>query len=324
MSEQAREKGDYNFYDYKPAQDDMALEVLRGLRSTPKHISPKYFYDSQGSLLFERITKLQEYYLTRTEMALFDKHLPDIARQLPSDTCLIEYGSGSSLKIRKVLQTLIPGAYVPVDISRLHLQENARSLQADFPHLDVYPVCADITQVFSLPAEVQSMPKVAFFPGSSIGNFEPEDAKVFLRNVHTTVGSEGALIIGVDRKKERAVLEAAYNDAEGVTAAFNLNVLNHLNEELDADFKPDQFQHMAHYDEEHGRIQMFLRSIRQQQVRVNGETIEFDAGEVIHTENSYKYHPQEFLLLAAQAGFYPMAQYDDERGWFSLYLLTGV
>ncbi len=324
MSDQAAPKGDYHFYDYKPAQDDMADEVLQGLTSSPKHISPKYFYDTAGSLLFERITELKEYYLTRTEMALFNAHLPDIADQLPQHSCLIEYGSGSSLKIRKVLENLVPRAYVPVDISSRHLQDNAQALQEDFPELDVYPVCADITQVFALPVQVEWMPKVAFFPGSSIGNFEPHEARDFLRNVHQTIGPEGALIIGVDRKKDHGVLEAAYNDAKGVTAAFNLNVLRHFNQALSANFDLSNFRHEARYDDLGGRVQMFLKSLEDQEVQVNGEKVHFCANEIIHTENSYKYHPEEFLSLADGAGFKPLAQYDDKRGWFSIYLLSSA
>ncbi|MEM9623640.1 MAG: L-histidine N(alpha)-methyltransferase, partial [Pseudomonadota bacterium] len=267
---------------------------------------------------------LKEYYLTRTELALFDQHLDAVAQLLPEATCLIEYGSGSSLKIRKVLQSLVPTAYVPVDISRLHLQDNARRLHDDFPELAVYPVCADITQPFALPGEVEGLAKVAFFPGSSIGNFDPPDALGFLINVHTAVGTGGTLLIGVDRKKQRDVVEAAYNDAEGVTAAFNLNVLEHLNNELDADFDLAGFRHLARYDEDHGRIQMFLQSVREQHVQVANQRVHFARDEVVHTENSYKYHPEEFLSLAAQAGFASVSQYDDDRGWFSLHLLRAV
>jgi dimethylhistidine N-methyltransferase len=316
-------KGRYAFHDFKPATADMAGEVLGGLAQEPKHISPKYFYDARGSELFDRITDLDEYYLTRTEMALFDRHLPQISRHLGDGLCLIEYGSGSSLKIRKLLEAITPEAYVPVDISNEHLQDNARSLHADFPELHVYPVCADFTQKIELPKEVANLTKVGFFPGSSIGNFVPGQAAKFLSNVRETVGLGGTLLIGVDRKKSVQVLESAYNDAEGVTAAFNLNVLAHLNSELAANFVLEKFEHLARYNAEQGCIQMFLRCTEDQQVTVAGEVIEIAAGEILHTENSYKYHRNEFIELAASAGFREEAHWSDEKDWFSLYLLEG-
>jgi len=316
-------KGEYVFFDYKPQQANMASEVLKGLGSEPKFISPKYFYDQRGSELFERITELDEYYVTRTEMALFDDHLPDIARSLGRELCLIEYGSGSSMKIRKLLETISPKAYVPVDISGDHLQENARALHRDFPQLNVYPVCADITQHFALPPVTVGLSKVGFFPGSSIGNFEPRLAQKFLSTVRETTGVGGALIIGVDRKKPVEVLEDAYNDAEGVTAAFNLNVLRHINQALGADFDVRGFTHVARYNEDEGCIQMFLQSKRDQTVHVAGETIRIANGEILHTENSYKYDPDEFLNLASNAGFSQTAVWSDARDWFSLYLLQG-
>ncbi len=311
----------YEFYDYKPDQDDMAVEVLDGLTSSPKFISPKYFYDARGSHLFEQITELEEYYLTRTEMALFDEFLPEIAATLEGNLCVVEYGSGSSMKVRKLLESVSPVAYVPVDISHHHLQINAQALYDDFPGMHVYPVCADITQIFELPPAVQALKKVGFFPGSSIGNFEPRDARAFLTNVRQTVGDGGALIIGVDRKKTASVLESAYNDSEGVTAEFNLNVLAHLNDALDADFELDKFVHEAAYDSEAGRIQMFLRSLEDQRVNVAGQVVHIAAEETLHTENSYKYDPVEFEALSAAAGFGVSRVFTDERGWFALYLL---
>lgn len=302
----------------------MTEEVLQGLSREPKSISPKYFYDAKGSALFDQITALDEYYLTRTEMDLLDANLAEIADQLGNDVCLIEYGSGSSLKIRKMLQAMTPRAYVPLDISNEHLQANAKALHDDFPQLHVYPVCADFSQPFELPDAVKSFTKVGFFPGSSIGNFEPADAQKFLVNVRETVGLGGALLVGVDRKKSIQVLESAYNDAAGITAAFNLNVLSHINNELDANFALDQFKHMARYNVDSGCIQMFLQSTRSQQVRIAGEVVEFADAERLHTENSYKYHPQEFLSLASKAGFVEIAQWSDSQEWFNLYLLRGV
>lgn len=316
-------KGNYAFHDFKPGQQEMALEVLRGLSAEHKSISPKYFYDARGSALFDQITDLDEYYVTRTEMSLFDAYLPEIAQRLGDNLCLIEYGSGSSLKIRKLLEAVTPDSYVPVDISNEHLQENARLLHADFPHLHLYPVCADFTQKVELPDAVANLTKVGFFPGSSIGNFEHRQAQQFLSNVRETVGLGGALLIGVDRKKSVKVLEDAYNDAAGVTAEFNLNVLAHINNELDADFQLDQFEHVARYNADEGCIQMFLQSNQAQQVTVAGVTVELSAGELLHTENSYKYDPDEFVSLAARAGFCEIAQWSDAQDWFTLFLLEG-
>ena len=315
--------GDYSFHDFKPGREDMAAEVLRGITGVQKYITPKFFYDEKGSVLFEQITTLPEYYLTRTEMALFDAKLPEISSFLPADLCVIEYGSGSSLKIRKLLQGLTPQAYVPVDISDEHLQQNARLLHADFSDLNVYPVCADFTHQFQLPEAVQPLQKFAFFPGSSIGNFEPEAARGFLINVREAVEYGGFLLIGVDRKKARQVLEAAYDDASGITAAFNLNVLSHLNTELNSNFDLNGFEHVASYDADAGCICMFLRSLVDQDVQIAGEKVSFSAGEHIHTENSYKYHPQEFIDLAASAGFEEVARYTDVDDQFGLYLLRG-
>lgn len=315
--------GDFAFYDFKPHATDMADEVLRGLSATPKMLSPKYFYDARGSALFEQITELEEYYPTRTEMGLFDQHLPEIGARLGHDVCVIEYGSGSSKKIRKVLESITPVAYVPVDISGEHLQANARRLYEDFPWIHMYPVCADMTQSFELPPPAAQHRLAGFFPGSSIGNFSKPDARQFLQHVRDTVGTDGALIIGVDRKKDPAVLEAAYNDAQGVTAQFNLNALEHINTALGTDFDTGAFEHRALYNEAKGCIQMFLESTRAQVVTLAGARIDIGAGERIHTENSYKYDPEEFLALAADAGFAQDGHWTDARDWFSLFLLRG-
>ena len=321
MSDHAQLKGDFAFFNRKPAQSDVLAEVKVGLQQEPKRISPKYFYDERGSKLFEQITQLDEYYLTRTELELFDICLPEVAKLLPERLCLLEYGSGSSLKIRKVLNEIVPTAYVPIDISAEHLKQNALALHADFPGLAVYPVCADITQQVELPPGLEELTKVAFFPGSSIGNFDPDEASDFLENVRQTIGSGGYLLIGVDRKKNREVLEAAYNDARGVTAEFNLNVLHHLNSQMRADFAVDQFEHVANYNEEEGCIQMFLRSKAEQVVTIADIHVALDEDELVHTENSFKYHPDEFQNLAALAGYTLVERFDDARDWFSIYLL---
>lgn len=313
--------GDYQFFDLKPARRDMHEEIVAGLREQNKRIAPKYFYNEQGSALFESITELPEYYLTRTEMAVFDRYREDLAVVIGGGTCLVEYGSGSSQKIRKLLETRQPEAYMPVDISKDHLQSNARALHRDFPGLSVYPICVDFTQPFELPEIANGWKRVGFFPGSSIGNFDPADAVIFLTNIARNLGRGAQLIIGVDRKKAADILEAAYDDSQGVTAEFNLNLLKHLNEELGADFVVDEFTHEAIYNEDLGCIQMYLRSRKDQQVNVGTETVEFARNETIHTENSYKYHVEEFQALAEAAGFAVRSIWTDDREWFAVVLL---
>lgn len=314
-------EGRFEYFDLKPPASDMRAEVLRGLTAEPKRLLPKYFYDETGSRLFEQITQLPEYYLTRTEMGLFDSHLEALADAIGAGVCLVEYGSGSNLKIRKLLERARPAAYVPVDISAEHLLAQARALHRDHPWLHVYPTCADFTGAFPLPGPVRGLPPVGFFPGSSIGNFDAAGAVRFLANARLTLGDGSRLLVGVDRKKDVAVLEAAYNDAAGVTAAFNLNVLAHINRRLDADFDLDAFCHEAHYDASAGCVRMYLRSRVAQRVQIGGDVIEFAAGEAIHTENSFKYDPDEFVALAARGGFEAERTWSDDRGWFSLFLL---
>ncbi|MCZ6640483.1 MAG: L-histidine N(alpha)-methyltransferase [Gammaproteobacteria bacterium] len=313
--------GDYQFFDLKPARRDMHQEIVAGLRKQEKRIAPKYFYDDEGSALFESITELPEYYLTRTEMTVFDRYREDLAAVIGGGTCLVEYGSGSSQKIRKLLETGRPEAYMPVDISKDHLQNNARALHRDFPGLSVYPICADFTQPFELPEVANGWNRVGFFPGSSIGNFDPADAVTFLTHIARNLGCGAQLIIGVDRKKATDILEAAYDDSQGVTAKFNLNLLKHLNAELGADFVVDEFAHEAVYNEDLGCVQMYLRSRKAQQVSVGTETVEFARNETIHTENCYKYHVEEFQALAEAAGFAIRSIWTDERDWFAVVLL---
>ena len=314
----------FAFLDLHPQLDDVSLEVREGFRQQQKTLAPKFFYDERGSGLFEAITELPEYYPTRTELGLFDEYLPEIADLIGHGSCVIEYGSGSSLKIRKLLQALSPQAYVPVDISKDYLLNNARDLAKDFPALDVFPVCADFSQAISVPSQIRDLHNVGFFPGSSIGNFEPSKAKEFLGRVAKTLGSGGHLLIGVDCKKDSATLELAYNDAAGVTAAFNLNALVHLNRVLSSDFDPSAFAHEAHYNFEQGCIQMFLRSLKSQRVCIQGEAFTFAEDERVHTENSYKYFPDEFLALARAAGFDCYHHWLDADGYFGLYLLEAL
>ncbi len=311
----------YEFFDYQPAPADMLREVLAGLTSKPKYIAPKYFYDERGSRLFEAITRLPEYYLTRTELAILDRCLPELGAVIGKDVCLVEYGAGSSLKVRRLLERLRPAAYLPVDMSRSHLERTSAALHADYPWLRVYPTCADLTEPLALPGVVAGYRKVGFFPGSSIGNFEPGAASRLLRNVARGLGVGAHLLIGVDRKKDKTLLEAAYNDSTGVTSEFNLNVLRHLNNALAANFNPGAFRHLATYNEGAGCIQMFLESLAEQTVRLNGTAIGFAPGEMIHTENSYKYDLDEFVDLAGVGGYACEATWSDRDDYFSLLLL---
>ena len=308
-------------FDFKPEPVDVVPEVLAGLCAPEKHIPPKFFYDEAGSKLFEAITRLPEYYLTRTELGIFDTHMPAIANSVGPGVCLVEYGSGSSVKIRKVLDEVAPAAYVPVDISGDHLVAMATDLAEDFPEMAIYPTCADFTETFQLPPPAADMPKVGFFPGSSIGNFNPTAAEAFLHRVHTTLGDGARFIIGVDLKKDVAVLEAAYNDSQGVTAAFNLNLIAHLGELLEVDLDPARFAHRAVYDPDVGAIRMFLDVVEPHEVTIGGREVRFRAGESVHTENSFKYDLDEFVALGARAGFVERGRWLDERGWFAVFVL---
>lgn len=311
------------FHDLHPTPADFAAEVLAGLRRRPRYIPPKFFYDARGSQLFDQITALPEYYLTRAEVEVLTANAAEIARRVGTGSLLVEPGGGSCAKVRILLEGLRPCAYVPMDISREHLRAAAEQVAAEFPWLEVHASCTDFTRAMALPdsAPEPEGPRVAFFPGSSIGNFDPEGAVGFLAAVAGLVGPGGFLLIGADRKKDKAVLDAAYDDTAGVTAAFNLNLLERMNRELGADFDLSAWRHRAFYDEAQGRIEMHLVSVRPQTIRVAGEAFEFAAGETIHTENSYKYGIEEFQALAARAGFQPEAVWTDARGLFAVHLL---
>ena len=304
-----------------PAFED---DVLAGLSATPKRVPAKYFYDGAGSLLFERITELPEYYPTRCEMQILREHARDIAKLVPAGAALVEFGSGSSKKARIMLRALPKlAAYVPVDICGEMIEQEAIELRPDFPGLKVLPVTADITQAFALPAEAKAAPlRVGFFPGSTIGNFEPHEAAAFLRNAGRILGPGATLIVGADLVKPDEVLNAAYNDAAGVTAKFNRNLLVRINRELRGTFKLDTFEHHAFYNRERHRIEMHLASLKRQKVKVAGESIEFRAGETIHTENSYKYSVESLGALARGAGWQPTAVWTDTRDYFSIQAFT--
>ena len=307
--------------DLEPDQGDLRGEVLAGL-SKPAHgrtLPCKFFYDEAGSRLFDAITELPEYYQTRAEEAILRACAGDLADRLGGDVTLVEYGSGSSTKTRVLLDTLDVARYVPIDISRWYVLTSARRLAEEYPGLDIRPVCADYGQTIRLPhADAR---RVGFFPGSTIGNFTPEDAKAFLRRVGGTLGEGGRFVVGIDLKKDPAVLHAAYNDAAGVTAEFNLNLLARLNRELGGDFDPGAWHHYAPYDPRHGRVRMFLVSARDQAAHVAGRRFAFERGEAIHTENSYKHTVSSFARLAAEAGFAREADWTDEGGRFAVVLL---
>jgi dimethylhistidine N-methyltransferase len=304
-------------------ESSLAREIIAGLTARPKRISPKYFYDEAGAQLFEAITATPEYYLTRCEIAILHERAAEIARFIPDGTAVVEFGSGSSRKAR-VLMTAAPAiaAYVPVDISSKMLIKEAHELRRDQPRLAVLPVEADFTQSFSLPAEVAGFPRAGFFPGSTIGNFEPHEACSFLRHAGRMLGTGATLIIGVDLVKDASILNAAYNDAAGITAKFNLNLLTRINRELDASFDLASFSHHAFYNSERHRIEMHLASNKRQKVKVAGRLIEFRTGETIHTENSYKYTLDSFSALARGSGWTPLSAWTDAGANFSIHALA--
>jgi dimethylhistidine N-methyltransferase len=315
------------FHDLAPAEESFRDAALSGLTRRAKSLPCRFLYDERGSALFEEICELPEYYLTRTEMALLADVAPEIAALIGRHAQLIEFGSGSSRKVRLLLDALEePAAYVAIDISREPLRRAAEELAAEFPRLAVVAVCADYLQPLRLPP----LPargdgrRLGFFPGSTIGNFRPEEAVDFLAGCRSVIGRNGAMLIGVDLKKDPALLDAAYNDSAGVTAAFNLNLLERMNRELDADFDLDRFAHLAFYNEAAGRIEIYIESLADQIVTVAGRAIRFSAGERIHTEDSCKYTIGEFQRLAAHAGFRPVRHWTDDDALFSLHLLTSA
>jgi len=280
-------------------QRQMFEEVVEGLRRPQKMIPSKFFYDERGSELFEEITRLDEYYPTRTETRILEDHIEEIAEAVGEQSVIVELGSGNSTKTRLLLDHMSDiSAYVPVEISEEYLMKTVRSLKDEYPDLSIKPVCADYTKPFRIPPIAKTFEYyVIFYPGSTIGNFRPERAQQFLKTISRLLVPGGGMLIGVDLKKGRDTLEAAYNDAKGVTAQFNLNMLLRLNRELNADFQIDNFEHLAFYNEEKGRIEMHLKSNTRQEVHLNGEAIHFEEGETIHTENSYKYSLNEFRAL---------------------------
>jgi dimethylhistidine N-methyltransferase len=312
--------------DFNPGRDRFLAEVLSGLRKAQKELPSKYFYDERGSNLFERICTLDEYYIPRTEAAIMVTCIEEMTEVLGPNILLIEYGSGSCTKTRIILDYLRqPSAYVPIDISRTQLLGATQQLALDYPGLEVLPVCADYTSSFDLPIPRRpSKHTVVYFPGSTIGNFDPLPAKHFLEHIAGVCRPGGGLLIGVDLKKDPDVLHCAYNDSQGVTAAFNLNLLERINRELDCDFQVDQFQHYAIYNPREGRVEMHLVSLRDQVVHLNGIAITFTTGESIWTESSYKFNLDEFEQMAVAAGFKVEHTWTDDKQWFSVQYLVNV
>ncbi|HXX07195.1 MAG TPA: L-histidine N(alpha)-methyltransferase [Pseudolabrys sp.] len=307
-----------------PDTPTFETDVIEGLRSMPKTLPAKYFYDATGSQLFERITELPEYYPTRCEISMLRDHAADIAKLIPQGAALVEFGSGSSKKARILLRAAPKlAAYVPVDICREMIEQEAAELRRDFLQLKVLPVTADICKPFNLPDEAKAAPvRVGFFPGSTIGNFEPHETSAFLRNSADILGAGATLIIGVDLVKPAEVLNAAYNDKAGVTAKFNLNLLTRINRELGGTFRLNTFEHHAFYNRERHRVEMHLASLKRQKVKVAGETIDFRAGETIHTENSYKYSVESLAALARGVGWLSAGAWIDAPKYFSIQAFT--
>jgi dimethylhistidine N-methyltransferase len=295
-------------------------DILDGLRGSTKRIPSKYFYDERGSELFERICELDEYYLTRIELQIMQTFAREMAVQLGERVMLIEFGSGRSLKTRILLdQMLDPVAYVPIDISTDHLWESAAELRHQYPGIEILPMDADFTLPLSIPQSSRPYSHAAvYFPGSTIGNFEPDAARKLLCQIVNLVGKDGGLLLGIDLKKDPQLIHAAYNDVEGVTAMFNLNILNHLNEVLNADFDLDRFEHLSTYIPHAGRVETFVVSCCDQQVNVGDLTIHLRRGERIQTEYSYKYTVEEFADFAAEVGLMLHRYWTDPEQMFAV------
>lgn len=313
--------GSFTFHDLAPGEESFRDSVLNGLSGEPKSLPCKFFYDSRGAELFERITRVPEYYLTRTEIAILEEEAGAIAAHIGPHARLIELGSGALRKVRILLSALDrPAAYVPVDISRDQLRAAGEQLAGDFPDLPVVAVCADYTRPFTLPPlPGRAGKRVGFFPGSTIGNFEPEGVVGFLKHCAQLLGPGGEIVIGADLKKDPAILNAAYNDAAGTNAAFNLNLLGRINRELDGDLRIDRFAHVAFYEPGQGRVELYVKSLTEQSATIAGRRFHFARDELIHTENSYKYAVPEFRALAARAGFRYVDAWTDRAELFSVY-----
>ncbi|QNE32564.1 L-histidine N(alpha)-methyltransferase [Sphingomonas sp. NBWT7] len=302
------------------ADPQFRADVLAGLERRPRAIPARWFYDHRGSQLFEQITELPEYYPTRTETAILQRIAPELARLVPADAALVEFGSGSSTKTPLVIDAMKPSAYVPIDISGDFLRESSRALSAAYPDLFVLPFEADFTRALTLPKTIAAAPKLGFFPGSTIGNLIPHAAVDLLRAMRGSLGLGAHLLIGMDRIKDADVLTRAYDDAAGVTAAFNMNLLGRINRELDGTVPLDSFAHRARWNDDRARIEMHLEALRDVAFEVEGRPFAIEAGATIHTENSHKYGPRDARILLRAGGWTPVAEWTDPDGLFGVYL----
>ena len=312
-----------SLYNDYPEPSDTRHEVLKGLNQPQKCLPAKYFYDEYGSILFEKITELPEYYPTRTEIELLRKHAKEISDILGQGSRLIEFGSGASTKIRILLNTLRPNYYIPMDISSEFLINSAHRLAEDYPWLNIQAACVDYSQAFELPDSITntSDPLLGFFPGSSIGNFTPEEASVFLRRAHKILGNGRYLLLGIDLDKEQKILKAAYDDSQGITALFNKNILNNINKHLDCNFNTNNFNHKIVINQIKSRVEMHLESKIDQVVKISDNMITIKKGETIHTENSHKYTIDSFRELIAISQFKMLKHWTDPDNLFAIVLL---
>ncbi|MGS1006429.1 L-histidine N(alpha)-methyltransferase [Achromobacter anxifer] len=294
------------------------VELREGLLARHAHIDPKFLYDALGSALFTAITQLPEYYPTRCESEIFQRHGADIARHVGPVLSMIDLGAGDCVKAERLFPSLRPRHYVPIDISADYLQAAVRRLQLSYPDLQIIPIGQDFTHALDLPGSIPAEQRLFFYPGSSIGNLSPEDAHAMLQRIREQCAG-GGLLVGVDRVKPKQVLEPAYDDALHLTAAFNLNLLRHVNSVLDADFDVDDWRHVALFNSASSRIEMHLEAQRAVRVAWPGGARAFSAGERIHTENSYKFTPAAFADLLQSAGYRDVAHWSDSRGWFSIF-----
>jgi len=323
---ESRDKDPLHFFaDYEPPTDDFLADAIAGLSCAQKTISPKYFYDKKGSALFDEICRTPEYYITRTELELLDRILPEVAELTGPEAIVVEWGSGSSWKIRKVLDGLDrPAEYIAIDISGDHLKAAAVEIARQYPDVKVGAICADFLAHIHLPKEalVSDGRRLGFLPGSTIGNFEPAVAEKILRRAAELLEPGGALLIGTDLQKDETTLLSAYNDAGGMTAAFNLNLLERMKRELGAKLEIDAFAHEAIYNTELHRIEMHLRATRQTAIEIGDHSFSFKAGESIHSENSHKFTVEGFQAIAREAGFEPGPSWTDPDQLFALHYLT--
>lgn len=309
------------FHEIPAPPHDEVQELLHGLSAVQPWLSPRFFYDERGSKLFDRITQTPEYYPTRTEKQILATHLPDMMAAAGNAAVLVEPGSGNCEKAAPFIRDHRVRHYVPIEISGDFLVASCRRLMERFPDLSVDAVCADFTRCARLPEAIPAKRRLLFFPGSTIGNFDPQQARNLLRRFASLVGPGGHLLIGVDLKKETALLNAAYNDAERLTEAFNLNVLRHLNKRFHCDFRLADFVHRAFYNENLGRVEMHLEAVRDTAAQIKGQRLVLSRGQTIHTENSWKYTLAEFKSLATAAGLSSRYAWTDNHGFFSVHLL---